>query len=162
LHTKFSYLSSLQHSQGDVLKSLGAQVYRTPTEAAWDSPDSHIGLAQTLNSKIPNSIILDQYTNPYNPLAHYDHTAEEILQQCDGKVDVVVMGAGTGGTITGVARKIKETCPECKIVGVDPIGSILADCGPEEVTSYMVRFDCVHEGKRARLDYRVIVKTFGW
>ncbi|CAG8578633.1 8822_t:CDS:2 [Paraglomus brasilianum] len=122
----------------DVLKALNAQIYRTPTEAAWDSPDSHISLAQELNKKIPQSIILDQYTNPYNPIAHYDHTAEEILQQCDGKVDVLVIGAGTGGTITGIARKVKERCPECKVVGVDPVGSILANCEGEEVAPYLV------------------------
>ncbi|NWU68217.1 CBS synthase, partial [Pterocles burchelli] len=67
-----------------------------------------------------------QYRNPSNPLAHYDTTAEEILEQCEGKVHMVVLGAGTGGTMTGIARKMKEKCPECKIVGADPEGSIVA------------------------------------
>lgn len=111
----------------DVLKALGAEIIRTPTEAAWDSPESHIGVARRLNKEIPNSHILDQYTNPSNPLAHYDGTAEEILAACDGKVDMVVMGAGTGGTISGTAKKIKERYPECIVVGVDPKGSILAE-----------------------------------
>jgi len=110
----------------DVLKALGAEIIRTPTEAAWDAPESHIGIAKKLNKEIPNSHILDQYGNPSNPLAHYDGTAEEILQQCDGKIDAIVMTAGTGGTITGVARKIRERLPSCKIVAVDPVGSILA------------------------------------
>lgn len=110
----------------DVLKALGAEIIRTPTEAAWDAPESHIGVAKRLNQEIPNSVILDQYANPYNPIAHYDHTAEEILRSCDGKVDMLVAGAGTGGTITGIAKKIKEKCPNCIIVGVDPHGSILA------------------------------------
>lgn len=110
----------------DVLKALGAEIIRTPTEAAWDSPESHIGVALKLNKEIPNSHILDQYSNPSNPLAHYDQTAEEILESCDGQVDMVVIGAGTGGTITGIGTKIKEKCPTCQIVGVDPIGSILA------------------------------------
>ena len=79
----------------DVLKALGAQIIRTPTEAAWDAPESHIGVAKKLNKEIPNSHILDQYANPSNPLAHYDGTAEEILAQTDGKVDLVVIGAGT-------------------------------------------------------------------
>jgi cystathionine beta-synthase len=65
--------------------------------------------------------------NPSNPLAHYDVTAEEILEQCDGKIDMLVVGAGTGGTITGVGRKIKERCPNVIVVGVDPVGSILAE-----------------------------------
>lgn len=111
----------------DVLKALGAEIIRTPTEAAWDSPESHIGVARRLNKEIPNSHILDQYTNPSNPLAHYDGTAEEILDACGGHVDMVVMGAGTGGTISGTARKIKEKCPTCVVVGADPVGSILAE-----------------------------------
>jgi cystathionine beta-synthase len=124
----------------DVLKALGAQIIRTPTEAAFDSPESHIGVAKKLNSEIPNSHILDQYANPSNPLAHYDGTAEEILEQTDGKVDMVVITAGTGGTLTGIARKIKERLPKCIIVAVDPEGSILAQ--PESlngaITSYKV------------------------
>jgi cystathionine beta-synthase len=110
----------------DVLKALGAQIIRTPTEAAFDSPESHIGVAKKLNAEIPNSHILDQYSNPSNPLAHYDGTAEELLEQCDNKIDMIVIGAGTGGTLTGIARKIKQKLPNCKIIGVDPVGSILA------------------------------------
>ncbi|RHY24396.1 hypothetical protein DYB25_012652 [Aphanomyces astaci] len=110
----------------DVLKALGAEIVRTPTEAAWDSPESHIGVANRLNKEIKNSHILDQYTNPSNPLAHYDQTAEEILESCGGVVDMLVISAGTGGTITGTAKKIKEKCPSVVVVGVDPQGSILA------------------------------------
>jgi len=109
------------------LRALGAEIVRTPTSASWDSPESHISVAQRLLAEIPNSIILDQYRNPGNPLAHYDTTAEEILAQCGGQVDMVVMGAGTGGTVTGIGRKIKEKCPQCIVVGVDPMGSILAE-----------------------------------
>jgi cystathionine beta-synthase len=125
----------------DVLKALGAEIYRTPTEAAWDSPESHIGVAKKLNNEIPNSHILDQYMNPSNPLAHYDGTAEEILDQCDGRLDMVVITAGTGGTITGIARKLKERLPNIKVVGVDPNGSILAEpssLNVEGIHSYMV------------------------
>eukprot|EP00056_Hartaetosiga_gracilis_P007998 m.114843 g.114843 ORF g.114843 m.114843 type:complete len:518 (+) comp12833_c0_seq1:1063-2616(+) len=111
----------------DVLRALGAEIIRTPNEAGFDSPESHIGVANRLNKEIPNSIILDQYSNPNNPLAHYDGTAEEILEACGGKVDMLVAGAGTGGTITGLARKLKEKCPDITIVGVDPYGSILAE-----------------------------------
>ncbi|XP_030636489.1 cystathionine beta-synthase a [Chanos chanos] len=111
----------------DVLRALGAEIVRTPTSARFDSPESHVGVAWRLKNEIPNSHILDQYRNPSNPLAHYDTTAEEILEQCDGKVDMLVVGAGTGGTITGIARKLKERCPDVKIIGVDPEGSILAE-----------------------------------
>ncbi len=65
--------------------------------------------------QVPNSIILDQYRNPGNPLAHYDTTAEEILTQAGGQVDMVVLSAGTGGTVTGIGRKLKEKCPDCKV-----------------------------------------------
>jgi len=109
------------------LRALGAEIVRTPTSASWDSPESHISVAQRLLAEIPNSIILDQYRNPGNPLAHYDTTAEEIISQCGGKLDMVVLGAGTGGTISGIGRKIKEKCPDCVVVGVDPLGSILAE-----------------------------------
>ncbi|CAF0751752.1 unnamed protein product [Didymodactylos carnosus] len=110
----------------DVLRALGAEIIRTPNSATFDSPESHIGVAHMLKMKIPNSHILDQYRNPYNPIAHYDTTAEEILEACNGKVDMIVAGAGTGGTLTGLSRKLKEKCPNCIVVGVDPDGSILA------------------------------------
>ncbi len=119
-----------------VLEALGAEIIRTPTEAAWDSPESHIGVARRLREVIPNAHILDQYANPSNPLAHEEGTAAEIIAQCDGKLDAVVMTAGTGGTVTGVARAIKRAVPAAKIIGVDPEGSILA--GPGEIKSYKV------------------------
>jgi cystathionine beta-synthase len=70
----------------DVLRALGAEIVRTPTEAAYDSPESHIGVAKRLNEEIENSVILDQYANPYNPIAHYDTTAEEILEVYQFKI----------------------------------------------------------------------------
>jgi len=119
-----------------VLEALGAEIIRTPTEAAWDAPESHIGVARRLREIIPNSHILDQYSNPSNPGAHEMGTGVEILEQCEGRVDAVVMTAGTGGTISGVARAIKKVAPQCQIIGVDPEGSILA--GPGEIKSYKV------------------------
>ncbi|KOC61145.1 Cystathionine beta-synthase [Habropoda laboriosa] len=107
------------------LRALGAEIVRTPTEASWDSPEAHINVAQKLQKEIPNSIILDQYTNPGNPLAHYDKTATEIWRQCEGKIDYLIAGAGTGGTISGIGRKLKELSPDVQIVAVDPKGSIL-------------------------------------
>ncbi|KAF5305720.1 hypothetical protein FQR65_LT07616 [Abscondita terminalis] len=110
-----------------VLRSLGAEIVRTPTSAAFDSPEGLIAVSQRLQKQIPNSIILNQYTNAGNPLAHYDCTAAEIYEQCDGKLDMIIVGAGTGGTVCGVGRKLKELCPNCVIVSVDPEGSILAE-----------------------------------
>jgi len=116
----------MSNEKVDTLKALGAEIVRTPTSATFDSPESHISVAQRLNRDIPNSLILDQYRNPGNPLAHYDITAEEIIEQCDGKLDMIVVSAGTGGTAAGIGRKIKEKLPNCQVIGVDPEGSILA------------------------------------
>ncbi|KJH41226.1 putative cystathionine beta-synthase [Dictyocaulus viviparus] len=112
------------------MEALGSVIVRTPNEAAFDSAYSHIGVALRLRNEIPDSIILDQYRNIGNPLVHYEQTAEEIIDALDGNVDYVVVGAGTGGTVTGIAKKIKEKIPHCVVVGVDPEGSILAD--PDE------------------------------
>lgn len=117
----------------NTLKALGAEIIRTRTEAKFDEPDSLVAIAQRLQKEIPNSVILNQYTNSGNPLAHYDGTGSEIVYQMDGKLDMVVLGAGTGGTVTGVGRKIKEACPECIVVAIDPEGSILAR--PEELNT---------------------------
>ena len=119
-----------------VLEALGAEIIRTPTEAAWDAPESHIGVARRLRDVIPNSHILDQYSNPSNYLAHEEGTGEEIWRQCGGKLDAVVITAGTGGTITGVARALKRHSPHIQVVGVDPEGSILA--GPGTIHPYKV------------------------
>lgn len=129
----------MSKEKNDVLKALGATIIRTPTSAAFDAPNSHISEAQRikerLNAEKPGCAhILDQYTNPYNPIAHYDGTAEEILNQLNGKVDLLVATAGTGGTICGIARKIKEKCPNCIVVGVDPVGSILAQ--PDNINGF--------------------------
>lgn len=112
----------------NMMKALGAQILRTPTEAAWNAPESHIGLALRLNKALDRSHILDQYKNIANPLAHYEWTGQEICDACGDKApDAVVICAGTGGTITGIARKVKEVFPNCLVVGVDPVGSILAE-----------------------------------
>jgi cystathionine beta-synthase len=125
----------MSQEKQDALKGLGATIVRTPTEYAWDHRDSHIGVAyrlkQELNEKrlkdpsLPRAHVLDQYSNIGNPMAHYDETGEEIWRQCDGKIDYLFAGAGTGGTISGIAKKLKERDPNITIVAVDPNGSIL-------------------------------------
>ncbi|KAF8454622.1 tryptophan synthase beta subunit-like PLP-dependent enzyme [Kalaharituber pfeilii] len=121
-----------------VLRALGAEIVRTPTEAAFDSPESHIGVAKRLEQEIPNSVILDQYGNPNNPLAHEYGTAEEIWKQTDGKVTMVVAGAGTGGTITGIARGLRKHNPNIKVIAADPVGSILAV--PEDLNTSIASY----------------------
>ncbi len=113
-----------------VLEALGAKIVRTPTELPHDHPDSLFGVAQKLNKEIPNSHILDQYKNPANTDAHYYGTAGEILEQTGGKFDYFVCGVGTGGSITGCAKRFKKDAPNVQIVGVDPVGSILGGGEP--------------------------------
>lgn len=115
-----------------VIQALGAEIVRTPTEAAHDSPESNFGVAARLQREIPNSHILDQWTNPANPDAHEFGTAVEILEDAPGTIDAFVAGAGTGGTLTGVARGLKKVNPAILVVGADPEGSILGggDPGP--------------------------------
>ncbi len=119
-----------------VMEALGAEIIRTPTEAAHDAPESLIGVANRLNGEIEDSIIPDQYANANNPDAHYEGTGREIWDDFGADLDMVVIAAGTGGTITGVAKFLKEKNPEILIVGVDPEGSILG--GRDEVKSYQV------------------------
>ena len=119
-----------------VLEALGAIIYRTPSEAAFDDPDSHISLAKRLQQELPRAYILDQYANPNNPNAHYLNTAQEIIDDFGKNLDMVVMGVGTGGTITGVAKRLKEFNADIQIVGADPVGSILG--GGNEVKPYHV------------------------
>ncbi|WBV70449.1 pyridoxal-phosphate dependent enzyme [Legionella pneumophila] len=126
----------MSQEKQSVLERLGATIYRTPTEAAYNDPDSHISLAKKLQAEIPNSHILDQYANPNNPNAHYFGTAQEIIDDFGKDLHMVVAGVGTGGTITGIAKRLKEFNPAIKIIGADPEGSILG--GGSEVKSYHV------------------------
>ena len=118
------------------LEALGAEIIRTPTEAKSSDPESHISVAKKLNKEIENSHILDQYSNPSNPEAHYYGTAEEIIKDFNNNLDMVVISVGTGGTITGIAKRLKEEKPAIKIIGADPEGSILG--GGDKVSSYLV------------------------
>ena len=118
------------------LRALGAEIIRTPTEAGHDHPEGLFHVANRLQKDTPNSHILDQYTNPDNPNAHYEGTAEEIWDDFGKNLDMLVVGVGTGGTITGIAKKLKENNPDIKIVGADPYGSVLG--GGDEVYPYQV------------------------
>ncbi len=126
----------MSHEKQVVLEALGAKIVRTPTGAAHDSPESEANVAKQLQSETPGSVILDQYANPDNPNAHYYGTAEELLDDFGPNIDMVVIGVGTGGTITGVAKRLKEELPAVQIVGIDPHGSILG--GGKDVSNYLV------------------------
>ncbi|CAG9762989.1 unnamed protein product [Ceutorhynchus assimilis] len=109
-----------------VITSLGAKVVRCPVNQSSFDKGGLFGTASRLKQETPNSFIFDQFNHPGNPLTHYDTTANEILEQLDNKVDMLVFGGGTGGTVTGMGRKFREVSPQTKIVGFDPEGSSFA------------------------------------
>ncbi|MCL1468583.1 cystathionine beta-synthase [Argonema galeatum] len=115
----------------NLLKAYGAEVVITPTSVAPDSPESYNGVADRLAKEIPGAYRPNQFENPNNPLAHYLTTGPEIWADSNGKVDVFVAGMGTGGTISGVAKYLKEQNPNIVIVGADPEGSILSGDSPK-------------------------------
>ncbi len=108
----------------DMMRSYGAELILTPHTVQADDPRSSYKTAEKLAGMIPDSIYLDQYNNPANIRCHYDTTGPEIWKQTDGEIDCLIAGAGTGGTISGVARYLKEKKPTVKIVAVDSEGSV--------------------------------------
>ncbi|HMB94043.1 MAG TPA: pyridoxal-phosphate dependent enzyme, partial [Rhodothermales bacterium] len=108
----------------DVLRALGAEVMICPTNVAPDDPRSYYMVARRLAEEIPNSVYLNQYDNPANAEAHYLTTGPELWKQTDGRITHYFAGAGTGGTISGTARYLKEQNPDIKAIGVDPFGSV--------------------------------------
>jgi cystathionine beta-synthase len=108
----------------DLLRAYGAEVVVCPTAVAPEHPDSYYSTAERLTKETPNSFRPDQYSNPHNPRAHYETTGPEIWAQTKGRVTHFVAGAGTGGTISGVGRFLKEQNPNIKIIAADPAGSV--------------------------------------
>src|SRR5438270_8094682 len=113
-----------------LLKAYGAEVVITPTNVAPDAPESYNGVADRLAREIPGAWRPNQFANLANPEIHYRTTGPEIWEQTDGQITIFVAGVGTGGTISGVARYLKERNPEVKIVAADPEGSVLSGGGP--------------------------------
>ena len=110
-----------------LLKAYGAQVVITPTAVPPDHPDSYVMTAKRIAHDTPNAILANQFYNQANPDAHYATTGPEIWEQTQGRVTHLVAGAGTGGTITGAGRYLKEKNPKIQVVCGDPVGSILAE-----------------------------------
>ena len=108
----------------DVLRALGAEVIVCPTAVAADDPRSYYSRARRLAEEIPNSVYLNQYDNPANAVAHYETTGPELWAQTEGRITHFIAGAGTGGTISGAAKYLKEQNPDVQVVGVDPYGSV--------------------------------------
>ena len=108
----------------DILKAMGAEVYVCPTNVAPEHPESYYSVAKRLNEEIPNSFYPNQYDNLSNRLAHYESTGPEIWKQTDGKITHYIVGVGNGGTISGIAKFLKEKNSNIKIWGVDSYGSV--------------------------------------
>lgn len=111
----------------NILKALGAEVIVCPTAVARDDPRSYYQVAKRLEKEIPNSYCPDQYENKNNPIAHYETTGPEIYNDTNGKITYFFAGIGTGGTISGVGKFLKEKNKNIKVIGVDPEGSIIYD-----------------------------------
>ncbi|MEX0946980.1 MAG: pyridoxal-phosphate dependent enzyme [Acidimicrobiia bacterium] len=121
-----------------LLQAYGVEVIVTPTELLPDHPESYYGLARRLATEIPGAFHPDQYSNPHNPIAHYRGTGPEIWRQTEGTIDAMVAGVGTGGTISGAARFLKEQNPKIEVVGADPQGSIFTAPSENDVHQYLV------------------------
>lgn len=122
----------------DLLRAYGVEVIVTPTDRGPDHPDSYYGVADKLTREIEGSFRPDQYSNRANPEAHYETTGPEIWEQTEGAIDVLVAGVGTGGTITGCARYLKERKPDLVVVGADPQGSIYTRGADGDLHQYLV------------------------
>ncbi len=122
----------------DLLRAYGVEVIETPTEHGPDHPDSYYGVANRLTEEIEGAFQPNQYFNPANPQAHYETTGPEIWKQTDGRIDVLVAGVGTGGTITGAGRFLKEHKDTVEVVGADPEGSIYTQGPDGDIHQYFV------------------------
>ena len=120
----FTMPDKMSEEKRSLLRAYGAKVVVTPTNVSTGSPSHYIKVAERLARETPNSYMPNQYVNNANPLAHYQTTGPEIWRQTGGKLDVFVCGMGTGGTITGTGRFLKEKKPSIRVVGADPEGSI--------------------------------------
>jgi cystathionine beta-synthase len=119
----------------DLLRAYGAEVVIAPTDVAPESPQSYYRVADRLTEEIPGAFQPNQYRNPANPQTHYEITGPELWRQTGGRVTHLVAGVGTGGTITGMGRYLKEQNPDIRVIGADPVGSIYSG---DEVHPYLV------------------------
>ena len=155
----FVVTDKVSHEKINYLKALGAQVIVCPNAVKHDSPDYYVNVARKIAAETPNALFMYQYANPANPKIHYETTGPEIWEQTEGKITHFVAGVGTGGTISGVGKYLKEKNPNIKIIGADPVGSILKEYKKDgqlrEGIPYLVEGigqDCIP----ANIDFSVI------
>lgn len=132
------------HDKVEMLQALGAEVHLCPASVAPDDPRSYYEVAKRIHQETPNSIYINQYFNPLNPEAHYQSTGREIWEQTQGEITHVVVCSGTGGTISGIARYLKEKNPKVQVLGVDAYGSAIKkyhdtrEFDPAEIYPYKI------------------------
>jgi len=172
------------HDKVEMLQALGAEVHLCPANVAPDDPRSYYEVAKRIHQETPNSIYINQYFNPLNPEAHYQSTGPEIWEQTQGEITHVVVCSGTGGTISGIARYLKEQNPKVQVLGVDAYGSAIKkyhdtrEFDPAEIYPYKIEgmgknliptatdFDVIDEfikvtDKDAALTARELARTEG-
>lgn len=172
------------HDKVEMLQALGAEVHLCPANVAPDDPRSYYEVAKRIHKETPNSIYINQYFNPLNPEAHYQSTGREIWEQTQGEITHVVVCSGTGGTISGIARYLKEQNPKVQVLGVDAYGSAIKkyhdthEFDPAEIYPYKIEgmgknliptatdFDVIDEfvkvtDKDAALTARELARTEG-
>ena len=172
------------HDKVEMLQALGAEVHLCPANVAPDDPRSYYEVAKRIHQETPNSIYINQYFNPLNPEAHYQSTGREIWEQTQGEITHVVVCSGTGGTISGIARYLKEQNPKVQVLGVDAYGSAIKkyhdtrEFDPTEIYPYKIEgmgknliptatdFDVIDEfvkvtDKEAALTARELARTEG-
>lgn len=172
------------HDKVEMLQALGAEVHLCPANVAPDDPRSYYEVAKRIHQETPNSIYINQYFNPLNPEAHYQSTGREIWEQTQGEITHVVVCSGTGGTISGIARYLKEQNPKVQVLGVDAYGSVIKkyhdtrEFDPAEIYPYKIEgmgknliptatdFDVIDEfikvtDKDAALTARELARTEG-
>jgi cystathionine beta-synthase len=139
----FTTTTKQSKEKADILRALGAEVYICPTNVEPEDPESYYSVAKRLAKEIPNSVWMNQYDNLSNRTAHYESTGPEIWKQTDGKITHMIVGIGTGGTICGTGKFLKEQNPDIKVWGVDTYGSILKQMhetgtyDPKDIHSYV-------------------------
>ena len=172
------------HDKVEMLQALGAEVHLCPANVAPDDPRSYYEVAKRIHQETPNSIYINKYFNPLNPEAHYQSTGREIWEQTQGEITHVVVCSGTGGTISGIARYLKEQNPKVQVLGVDAYGSAIKkyhdtrEFDPAEIYPYKIEgmgknliptatdFDVIDEfvkvtDKDAALTARELARTEG-
>jgi len=122
----FTMPDKMSQEKVRLLRAFGAEVVITPTAVPPDHPDHYLQKAKRIAHEVPGAILADQFYNPANPRAHYETTGPELWEQTGGRITHFLAGAGTGGTITGVARFLREQREDIQVIGVDPVGSVIA------------------------------------